>query len=213
MGGSISCPQDFERGVGFSCRMTCPANFKYVQEGGGPAPMIEKCVFSTNNSYFVTLQPMPGLGEPGEPERDMHTAERARVSQELKSLNERIQREAPVQDRIASFKDERATTVNEYNRIQSEYANYSSASAVAASIKNVTDSLKPMRPPVAGSDIQKERKYILESSKPNMLLIQVALAVVVLCLLAYVLMPPESAHIVAFLLLSVGVALGIFLRK
>ncbi len=208
----MSCPQDFERGVGLSCHLRCPANFKYAQEGGGSEPLVEKCVFVTNNQYAVSLQSLPGLG-PDQAETEMYTIERYRFTEELQALNERIQREAPVQDRIISFQDQRSTTINEYNRIQSEYANYSSASAVADSIKAVTDGLKPLRPPVAGSEIELERKHILESSQPNMLIIQVALAVSVLCLLAYVILPAEYAHIVAFLFLSVGVAVGIFLRK
>lgn len=212
MGANISCPADFERGVGLSCHMRCPRNFKYAQEGGGSEPLVEKCVFVTNNDYFVTLRPLPSLGE-DQQETDMYVNERNRFSQELRALNERIQREGPVQDRIVSFQDQRSTTINEYNRIQSEYANYSSASAVANNIKQVTDSLKPMRPPVAGSEVATERTKLLQRSEPNMLVIQIALAVVVLSLLTYIIVPAEYAHMLAFLLLSVGVAVGIFLKK
>lgn len=211
MGAGISCPQGFEAGVGISCRATCPDNFKYVQEGGGTTPLVEKCVFVTNNTYAITLQgleaPRPDTPEPAE-----YANERNRISQELKTLNERIQREAPVQDKLLSFKEQRSNDVNEYNRIQSEYANYSSASVAAETLKQVKDSLPKVRAPVAGQ-VEIERKHVLESSKPNMLIIQIALAVAVLCLVVYIVIPAEYAHMIAFLLLSVGVAVGIFLRK
>lgn len=211
MGANVSCPQDFERGTGFSCRIRCPANFKYSQEGGGST---EKCVFTNNNAYSVEIRALSPL-KPGVPEPKEYADERNRFSQELKKRNEQIQREAPVQDKVASFQEQRKNDVNEYSRIQSEYATYSAAGAVANTIKSVTESIRIPRPPVAGSakDIETERKKLLESSKPDMLIIQIALAVVVLCLLVYVIIPAEYAHILAFLLLSVGVAVGIFLKK
>lgn len=209
MGASISCPRDFEQGTGLSCRMKCPNNFKYVQEGGGSTPLVEKCVFVTNNAYSFELRALP----PAQEETSAYQDERNRISQEARALNRRIQTEGPTQDRIASFREQREEDVGEYNRIQSEYANYSSATAVATAIKQVTDSLKPMRPPVAGSEIATERTKLLQRSEPNMLVIQVALAVVVLCLLTYIIVPAEYAHMIAFLLLSVGVAVGIFLKK
>lgn len=212
MGGNLSCPSDFERGIGFSCHMRCPANFKYAQEGGGSQPVVEKCVFVTNNTYSVDLRALPSIPA-GEPESSEYQTERNRFSQQLESINQRIQREAPVQDRMTSFRAQRDEDIAEYNRIQSEYANYSSAGTVAATIKQVTDSLKPMRPPVAGSQINIERKRILESSQPNMLVIQVALAIAVLSLLVYIVVPAEYAHMIVFLLLSVGIAVGIFLKK
>ena len=81
-------------------------------------------------------------------------------------------------------------------------------------LQELNQSLKPFRPPTApASDIQIERKYILESSAPNFLVIQVALAVIVLALLAYVLLPASIAHSIALLLFAVGIAVGIFLKK
>jgi hypothetical protein len=81
-------------------------------------------------------------------------------------------------------------------------------------VQDVVDSLKPLRPPTApASDLAIERKAILESSAPNFLLIQVELAIVILCLLAYVFLPLDYAPSVTVLLLSVGVAVGIFLWK
>jgi len=81
-------------------------------------------------------------------------------------------------------------------------------------LQDTVAALKPLRPPTApASDLARERKAIVESSAPNFLLIQVELAVVILCLLAYAVLPMDVAPGVALLLLSVGVAVGIFLWK
>lgn len=81
-------------------------------------------------------------------------------------------------------------------------------------LQELNQSLKPFRPPTApASDIQIERKYILESSAPSFLVVQVALAVLLLALLAYGLLPANAAHPIALLLFAVGIAVGIFLKK
>jgi hypothetical protein len=81
-------------------------------------------------------------------------------------------------------------------------------------LQDTVAALKPLRPPTApATDLARERKAILESSAPNFLLIQVELAVVILCLLAYLVLPMEVAPGVALLGLSVGAAVGIFLWK
>ncbi len=100
------------------------------------------------------------------------------------------------------------TTVQSHDAIRSQYSEY------RAAIKDVSDSLKPMRPPTApASDLAQERKSILASSAPNFLVVQIALAIVVLCLVFYVTLPIDVAHGLSLLLLSVGIAVGIFLSK
>ena len=100
------------------------------------------------------------------------------------------------------------TTVQDHDAIRSQYAEYRVA------IKDVSDSLKPMRPPTApSSDLAQERKSILASSAPNFLVVQIALAIVVLCLVFYITLPIDVAHGLALLLLSGGIAVGIFLSK
>lgn len=102
-----------------------------------------------------------------------------------------------------------------HSRIQSQVATITeSYENPPQTLKDLVDALKPLRPPTApASDIAQERKAILESSAPNFLLIQVELAILVLCLLSYTFMNAEYAPGITVLLLSVGVALGIFLWK
>ena len=101
--------------------------------------------------------------------------------------------------------------VNPHSQSETEYAKYTER---FDTVKSVVDTLKPLRPPTApASDLAIERKAILDSSAPNFLLIQVELAVVILCLLVYAFLPLDVAPGLTVLLLSVGVAVGIFLRK
>lgn len=89
-----------------------------------------------------------------------------------------------------------------------------SEAAQFRTIREVTESLRPFRPPTApASDIAMTRKAIRESSAPNLLLLQILLGLLVLCLLGYALLPLSIAHGIAVLLLSVGIALGFFLKK
>jgi hypothetical protein len=83
-----------------------------------------------------------------------------------------------------------------------------------STIREVTESLRPFRPPTApASDIEMSRKAILASSAPNILLLQILLALLVLCLIGYALLPLTIAHGIAIVLLAVGIALGFFLKK
>lgn len=104
--------------------------------------------------------------------------------------------------------------VRQYQRIQSEYASYAPVGDAAKAIQDTNAKLRvPMPKTATESDIQKERKAILNSKTPSLLLIQIALATVVLCLLVYVFVPAKYAHGIALLILSVGIAVGIFLKK
>jgi hypothetical protein len=97
--------------------------------------------------------------------------------------------------------------VSEYNRIQSEYATYNE-------LKETVDTLKPLRPPTApADDIAKERKGILHADGRSLLFIQVVLVLVILVMLTYMFIPVDYSHYIAFLLVSVGIAVGFFLMK
>jgi hypothetical protein len=85
---------------------------------------------------------------------------------------------------------------------------------MADAIRDVNQSLKPLRPPTApDSDILKEQDKIHNILARNLLVIQIALFTIFLAFLNYLLVPIKYAHYVAFLTLSVGIAVGIFLFK
>lgn len=90
-----------------------------------------------------------------------------------------------------------------------------SATYLSRTLKDVSDSLTPFRPPTAPeSDIEKEKREIVKGGGgPNFLFIQVVVAMVALSLLCYVFLPVSYAQLLSFLMLSVAVAVGIFLWK
>lgn len=143
-----------------------------------------------------------------------YAAERTRVDTEIASLAQEVSRKQPVQDALLDARAQMGANVNAYTKIRTELAQYESFDNPPASVKDLVDELKPLRPPTApASDIAIERKAILESSAPSFLLIQVQLAIVILCLLVYAFLPMTIAPGLSVLLLSVGVAVGIFLWK
>lgn len=109
-----------------------------------------------------------------------------------------------------ALRNDREQNVQEFSRIQSEYASYSAA----RDVERVKNSLKPFRPPTApASDLEKERKEITEIAKRNLFFAQVALFLVVLVGLGYVTLPRDNANVVALGLLVVGIGFGFFLRR
>lgn len=90
----------------------------------------------------------------------------------------------------------------------------STAAQAAREIREVTNSLKPFRPPTApSSDLEKERKEITNIATRNLYFIQVALFLVILSMLSYFMFSLDTANLIAFGLLCVGIALGFFLRR
>jgi hypothetical protein len=86
--------------------------------------------------------------------------------------------------------------------------------AVVSVFRQVIDSLKPFRPPTApASDLEKERKEITNLAKRDMFFVQAALFLVVLSMLSYFMFSLETANLIAFALLCVGIAMGFFLRR
>jgi hypothetical protein len=214
MGTTAWCPTDFEQGLGGTCRHTCPDKFKYLQEASRTGPTEESCVSMYDNAVQIKLTPLAiprrGLPEPAE-----YRTERDRVTAEATKLMAQLASQLPVSDLLQDVRADMAGKAQSVARIQSEYARYTERfETKPTSVKDLVDTLKPLRPPTApASDLAVARKEILESSAPNFLLIQVELAIVILCLLAYAFLPVESAPGISVLLLSVGVAVGIFLWK
>jgi hypothetical protein len=138
-------------------------------------------------------------------------AERTRARAEFQSafaaLQARMQRDRPsaTNQQMEDAAQENAALVS---RIESTAAN-------VRSMREVSDSLTPFRPPTQpSSDIEKERKIILaRRGTMDLLVVQIALLLVSLCLIVYLILPASIAHYIAFLILSVGIAVGIFLSN
>ena len=105
------------------------------------------------------------------------------------------------------------TDVATYGRIQSEYATYSSQ-GIDEAIRTTGQALKPLRAKTApADDLERERRAISRDSRESLVLVQLALFLVFLSLLAYVVLPRDWANGISFLLLCVGIGSGFFLRR
>ena len=204
MGANQSCPPGFEDGIFLTCYARCPAQFKRVQDSGNP-PTI-RCVHISQNSLSFPLNPLP-QADPEKPIPNMFEEESIRVANEA----ERLRKSARANETVGVLREE---NVREFSRIQSEYAAFKDKDSVVREVERVKNSLKPFRPPTApSSDLEKERREISEIAKRNLFFVQVALFLVVLVMLSYFLFPLNTANMLAFGLLCVGIAMGFFLRR
>lgn len=195
------CPPGFQNDMLLTCSKECPPDFKFVKEAG----MAGKCVYKADNRFTVqTVQlPLP----PPDTLPKQYTDEIERFEEELAKVRQDIQRESQT---FETAKSDQSKYVQQFEKIQSDLATFRSAEV----IRNVSDSLKPMRPPTApDSDIERERMAILAVVRKNMLLIQISLFIIFLALLTYLIVPSQYAHNIVFLLLSVNIAIGFFLWK
>jgi hypothetical protein len=207
MGAKLSCPDGFEQGLMFTCHAQCPSEFKYLQLASSTiGPPLEKCVHTSSNEFSFLLNPLPMI-EPGNPVPSTFPDELERVKTAASRVKKDVEKQKLLQSSVYNY-------VQDYERIQSEYSAFKEARSAVDKLKEVKDSLKPFRPPTApASDLEKERKEITALARRNLYFIQVALFLVVLVMLSYVTLPLETANLIAFALLCVGIALGFFLRK
>ena len=210
MGQTLSCPPGFEKGALFTCHAACPAKFKYAQEsGGGTGPPVSKCVHAVYNQFFFNLTTLPQL-EKTDVIPSSYPTETERVKTEVMWVEKEVENLGV----LGEVSRQRNKYVDEYTRIQSNYSDFKDTKATVEKIKEINNSLKPMRAPTApSSDIEKERKAILSIQGHDLFFIQFSLFLLVLVFLSYLTLPTDTAHVLAFLLLSVGVSIGFFLTR
>jgi hypothetical protein len=157
----------------------------------------EECVSSTNERYRVPVTSGATTAEIDAARTAFQTA--------FAALQTRMDAERSTLTSLSGPAQENAALVS---RIESTAAN-------VRSLRETSDSLTPLRPPTQpSSDIEIERKKILNRPGTiNLLIVQIALLIVSLCLVVYIVLPATVAHYAAFLILSVGIAVGIFLAN
>lgn len=201
----MACPGGYQEGVGATCVIMCPPDFKYIQEGG-----TQKCVYITDNTKSVVINSLPKPPNPNTP-TDAYTRETARVSLELLNIRNKLTVENDTKSFLASAKAQGDAWKSYYGAIQSDFASYE---ADANKLREVTNSLRSHRPPTApADDLEKERRAISATLQTNYLFLQISLFLVLLVLVIYVILPAQYAHFLAFLVLISGIMIGIFLRK
>ena len=211
MGNIESCPSMFDEGALFSCHAECPTDFKYVQGQG--IPPIEQCVHTTRNDRSFVLRSLPAP-QRGQSLPRGYSEEAARVRVQATKIMKLVKEDEDAHRAMNQAQDSISSYRNSSREINAAYVMLDQEKRESDAIKDVTDSLKPMRPPTApASDIEIERRGITTESQQQLLFIQIALTLAVLSLLSYLVMPVDYAHGVAFLLLSVGISFGFFLRR
>lgn len=202
MGGQVSkCPAGFENDMLLTCRKTCPSDFKFEKQSGTSG----ECIYKQDNQFRVSTVPLPLPPQNQIPQS--YRDETERFDKEIANIRIKIQEQGNL---LQKAQQDRTKYVQEFESIQSQAAMFRAGEA----IRSVSDSLKPMRPPTApSSDIEKERKAIVSVVQQNLLLIQISLFVILVCLITYMFVPAPYSHNIAFLLLSVNIAIGFFLWK
>jgi hypothetical protein len=197
MGNQLTCPADFDQGIGLSCHIRCPADFKYSQQRSPPG---ESCVFMMDNDFSIRLKQLPPI--PNSPEFEL---ERKRFADEYANIKNNL----PLVEKAVVLKKEEGERVAKHDAIKDEYAVFTS---VKDELKKTTDAIKPIRAKTSPqSDIEKERKEILSVMAVKLHVVQSALLTILFCMLVYVVLPVEYAHNVAFLVACSGIAVGIYL--
>jgi hypothetical protein len=208
------CPPGFERGLMFSCRVKCPAEFKYLGESTNTvAPGADKCVHILRNNRFVELQALPQL-PPGETPSSTYQTELNRVLNTAEELKLQVRQDDEEERELMNFELQRGTQQTNYSNFESSRATYVAAQQGVKALEDITSALKPMRAKVApGAAIQLERKSILEVYGYSLFLVQLALAILIASFISYLTLPTDYAHAITFLLLCTGISVGFFLRK
>lgn len=101
--------------------------------------------------------------------------------------------------------------VAQYGQIKSDYARIAPLAETAEAIKKTSDSLPRVQPQKL--PIEEERKAIQQHVNQSFLLLQIVLGILLVCMLVYAILPIDYSQPIVFLLLCVGVAVGIFLTK
>lgn len=197
----MSCPEGFEKTLNGNCRMKCPDDFKFMQD-----PPAEKCVHKLENGIEVALNVIP---------TDAQTAtfntERDRFNAEIKTKQDYYKELQTQRNELDILKTQSTLRGARVASIEKEYTEFKSVQGLGEKVRAITESIK--RPRGMETEIEKERKAITLLSEQNLLLVQVVIGLLITSLLGYIFLPLNAAHGLTFLLLCVGIAVGIFLKK
>jgi hypothetical protein len=197
----MSCPPGFEKTLNGNCRMPCPDEFKFMQD-----PPAEKCVHKFDNGIEVALNIIPTDAQDA-----TFNTERTRFNAEIETKRAYYETLVTQQKELQLLKDQRDIQGARVKELKNQYADFQSTQDFTKSVQGIVDSTK--RPRGLETEIEKERKAIALLTEQNLLLVQVVLGLLVASLLAYIFLPLNAAHGLTFLLLCVGIAVGIFLKK
>ena len=202
---TLSCPTGLEAGP-TSCHLKCPSGFAYSNSGG-----IEQCVSDRNPMYTVSLTALPVSASPPQ-----ITAEQTRFSTAYRALQTRIgEDDAAHATAVAAGADATRidAQVDSVGKMHQSSRLLRQTSDMIDDVMNMTG--KPRTPPEGTPDSKsmKNRQEILKIQAMHLYVIQAALFTLLMCILAYFVLPAEVAHLVVILILATGIASAIYLSK
>lgn len=188
----MSCPSGFEVGLSSTCRITCPPDFKYINEAG-----VERCVSTTDNRYSVRLQPIP-QGTTSQ----AFANEQARFLTDFITLTGRIRADQATQSAVQT------------NEVAAAHEKLKSSNQLADVYSEAINTLKPLRPPTQPHlDIMNAKLEIGKISSEDIRVLQICLFFVVITLFEYILLPSSVVHGLAFFTMCVGLSIAIYLSN
>ena len=202
----MSCPPNFERDF-LGCRAVCPRDFKFVEDG----LFDKRCVLIEDNRYSF---PIERLAIPTPETQTNYEEETTRVANQAAEARAQFAADQEARKDREKAERQRELQGTQYSKLQTEFSAYRSVQEAADEVKKITDSLNVARPDVApGDEAEKEYRTIMGIVSQRLLLLQVVLALVVVSLIGYFILPLTAAHGLTFLLVCLGIAIGIFLKK
>jgi hypothetical protein len=187
-------------GVGIpTCHVKCPNGYSYTAE---------RCVSDKNSDYSIGVTNLSTNSNPSQ-----FSNESTRFLEELAKINEKIEADMAARADVYSEKTSGADIVYDHHKIKSEYASAEAEQQLVAKFDKILETVKPPRPAVAGSEINKEQAQIMFLAAKQMYVVQVALLTILLCLMAFLFLPSSWAQAIVLLLLATGIASAIYLSK
>jgi len=198
------CPPNFERDF-LGCSAMCPREFT-TQVGG---LFDKRCLLIEDNRYSFSVRRIPLRAQ-----TSRYNAELTRISNEAARLRGEFAADKLAREDRDRVNREQEIQGAQYTKLQTEFSAYRSVQEAADEVKKITDSLNVARPEVAPTgEAEKEYRTIMGIVSQRLLLLQVVLALVVVSLIGYFILPLTAAHGLTFLLVCLGIAIGIFLKK
>lgn len=202
------CPSDFQSSGSQSCQIKCPSGFKTQQGGSGEN---NSCVNESNNAYSLLVYSIPLTAS-----QEIFEGERTRFARAFQDLQNRIAEDESAERALQQETSKYNVVATDYEAVRSRYSTYNNIQAATEELKDTIDILKPRRGPTAPdlqSDMEVERRNIMDTVSQKLVMVQVALVTILLCVVQYIVLPNEYAHKVAFITASVGLGVGIFLTS
>ena len=202
--------------------LTCPSGFAssagtpgycYIQCATGYTPAGETmCQHNTETSIrYIRSGANPGNLSQEQSAREVNTSRPQEANARVDTLRARREAQAARTAEKQGALNAVGPATDAKALVQSQQAQFNQSARL---VQDTTNRLRARRPPVQpDSEIAMEQQKIQRIVQKNAMFIQIVLFLVVLCSVAYMLMPLQTANYTALAILSVAVLYRIFFVK